>query len=237
MTLLFFDVLNAFLASSCIFVQRRKYLWWRDVKICLQNGSATRKSQVGWSVTFCRKEQNAASFCRSCFKYGVGSLNIQHFHNYCSYKNLTLTLEQLTCISMEISPSIYCTNTNMLHGQKNSLTGQLQHAFERILHIDAIFLRNKNKWRHVNISTLTKWVNRTSKIRNVLHSVRSFFPQVSKMKKAFMSLCHLTPPELCRVHTIVFYRKSEFRLYTFNIEFMYDNLNFSFYYENIFYIL
>ena len=88
MTFLFFDILNAFLASSCIFVQIRKYLRWRDVKIFLQNGSATRKSQVGWPLTFCLKEQYAASFCRSRFKYEVRSLNTQHFHSYCSYKNV-----------------------------------------------------------------------------------------------------------------------------------------------------
>ena len=32
--------------SSCIFVQRRKYLRGRDFKIFLQNGGATKKSQV-----------------------------------------------------------------------------------------------------------------------------------------------------------------------------------------------
>ena len=86
MTFLFFDILNAFLASSCIFVQIKKYLRWRGVKIFLQNGSATRKSQVGWPLTFYLKEQYAASFCRSCFKYEVRSLNTQHFHF--SYKNV-----------------------------------------------------------------------------------------------------------------------------------------------------
>ena len=88
MTFLFLDILNAFLASSCIFLQIRKYLRWRDVKIFLQNESATRKSQVGWPLTFCLKEQYAASFCRSRFKYEVWSLNTQHFHSYCCYKNV-----------------------------------------------------------------------------------------------------------------------------------------------------
>ena len=88
MTFLFFDILYAFLASSCIFVQISKYLRWRDVKIFLQNRSATRKSQVGWLLIFCLKEQYADSFCRSRFKYEVRSLNTQHFHSYCSYKNV-----------------------------------------------------------------------------------------------------------------------------------------------------
>ena len=35
-TFLFFNILSVFLASSCIFVQRRMYLRWRDVKILLQ---------------------------------------------------------------------------------------------------------------------------------------------------------------------------------------------------------
>ena len=106
MTFLFFDVLNACLASSCIFVQIRKYLLWRDVNIFLQNGRTTRKSQVGWPLTFCLKEQKAASFCRSGFKYGVRSLNTQHFHNYCSYKNV-LFMGQSDLDPWTIDPNLY----------------------------------------------------------------------------------------------------------------------------------
>ena len=47
--LFFFDTLNAFLASSCIFVQIRKYLRWRDVKIFLQKGC--NQEVTGW-LTF-----------------------------------------------------------------------------------------------------------------------------------------------------------------------------------------
>ena len=92
---------NVFLASSCIFVQRRKYLRGRYFKICLKKG-ATKKSQVGWPLTFCLKEQYAPSFYRSRFKYSVRSLNTQHFHSFYSSKMLffgvkmTLTIEQLT---------------------------------------------------------------------------------------------------------------------------------------------
>ena len=88
MNFLFFDILNAFLASSCIFVQIRRYLRWRDVKSFLQNERATRKSQVGWPLTFCHKEQYVASSCRSRFKYEVRSLNTQHFYSHCSNKNI-----------------------------------------------------------------------------------------------------------------------------------------------------
>ena len=61
------------------------------------------------------------------------------------WAKVTLTLEQLTWISMEIFLSRYCTNTNMLHSKRNSITGQLQYVLERVLHIDARFLKNKNK--------------------------------------------------------------------------------------------
>ena len=47
-----------------------------------------------------------------------------------------------------------------------------------------------------------------------------------------MLFCNLTPLDGRFVKAIVFWRKSEFvntlPLYTFNIQFMYDNLNFSF---------
>ena len=85
-----FLLFNVFLASSCIFVQRRKYRRGKDFKIFLQNGGAAKKSQVGWPLTFCLKEQYAPSFYRSRFKYGVRSLNTQHFHSYCSSKNVLL---------------------------------------------------------------------------------------------------------------------------------------------------
>ena len=83
--LLFF---NIFLASSCIFVQGKKYLRRRYFNIFLENGGATKKSQVGWPLTFCLKEQYAPCFYRSRFKYWVRSLNTQHFHSYCSSKNV-----------------------------------------------------------------------------------------------------------------------------------------------------
>ena len=40
------------------------------------------------TLIFCPKEQYAPSFDRSRFKYGVRSLNTQHFHGYCSSKNV-----------------------------------------------------------------------------------------------------------------------------------------------------
>ena len=106
MTFLFFDILSAFLASSCTFVHIRKYLRWRDVKISLQNGSTIRKSQVGWPLTYCLKEQYAASFCRSRFKYEVRSLHTQSFHSYCSYKNVWF-MGQSDLDPRKIDPSLY----------------------------------------------------------------------------------------------------------------------------------
>ena len=83
-----FLLFNVYLASSCIFVQKRKYLRWRDFKIFLKNRGATKKSQVCWPLTFCLTEQYAPSFYRSHFKYGVRSLNTQHFHSYYSSKKI-----------------------------------------------------------------------------------------------------------------------------------------------------
>ena len=79
---------NVFLTSSCIFVPKKKYLQGKDFKIFLKNGGATKKSQVGWPLTFCLKEQYAPSLYRSRFKYGVRSLNTQYFHSYCSSKSV-----------------------------------------------------------------------------------------------------------------------------------------------------
>ena len=117
MTFLFFDILNAFLASSCIYVQIKKYLWWRDVQIFLQNGSATRKSQVGWPLTVCLKEQYAAPFCRSHFKYEVRSLNTQHFHSYCSYKNV-LFMGQSDLDPQKIDLNLYGNLPNEIYYTK-----------------------------------------------------------------------------------------------------------------------
>ena len=75
MTFMLFNILYVFQASSCIFVQRRKYLRRGHLKIFIKNGIATRKSQVGWPLTYCLQEQYTPSFYRSRFKYGVRSLN------------------------------------------------------------------------------------------------------------------------------------------------------------------
>ena len=40
-----------------------------------------------WLTFFCKK-QYAPSFYRSRFKYGIRSVNTQHFHSYCSCKNV-----------------------------------------------------------------------------------------------------------------------------------------------------
>ena len=94
MTFLFFYVLNAFLTSSCIFVQRRKCLRWRYVKM------------FGDLWPFASKSKIAASFCRSGFKYGVRSLNTQHFHSYCTYKNV-LFMDQSDLHSRTIDLNLY----------------------------------------------------------------------------------------------------------------------------------
>ena len=96
-----FNILSACLAPSCIFVQRREYLRLRNVKIFRQNGSVTRKSQVCWPLTVRLKMRYAATFYHSHSKYGIRSLNTQHFQSYYSGKMFLwvkeiLILEQLT---------------------------------------------------------------------------------------------------------------------------------------------
>ena len=143
MTFLFFDILNAFLASSCIFVQIRKYLRWRDVKTFRQNGSATRKSQVGWPLTFCLKEQYAASFCRSRFKYEVRSFkNTQHFHSYCSNKKV-LFMGQSDLDPRKIDLNLY-----------GNLPAEILYKYEYVAHLErlnygaiTIFLRKGSAYR------------------------------------------------------------------------------------------
>ena len=90
MTFLIVNILSVFLASSRIFVQRKKYLRWRDVRIFFKNWSATRRSQLEWPLTFWLNEQYAASFYLSRFKYRKRSLNTQNVHRYCSSKNVLL---------------------------------------------------------------------------------------------------------------------------------------------------
>ena len=88
-TFWFFNVLSISFWSLCIFAQSRQNSWWRDVKIFLHNQSAFRKwlkSHVGWPLNFWLEDQYAASFYGSSFKFGVGSLNTDNFHNYCTSK-------------------------------------------------------------------------------------------------------------------------------------------------------
>ena len=84
---LFLHILSVIFSPSCILVQRRKYLQWRDDWVFLQNGSAIRKSQAGWPLTFCLKDKHAASFYRLHSKYGLRSFwNTQNFNGYCTSK-------------------------------------------------------------------------------------------------------------------------------------------------------
>ena len=142
MTFLFFDILNAFLASSCVFVQKRKYLRWRDVKIFLQNGSAAKRSQVGWPLTFCLKEQYAASFCRSRFKYGVRSLNTRHFHSFFSNKNVLFMGQS------DLEPRTIDLNLN------GNLPVEILHQYEYVAQLETLnygtittFLRKGSAYR------------------------------------------------------------------------------------------
>ena len=64
---------------------------------------------------------------------------------FCLRVKETLTLEQLTRISMGIFLLRYCTDAHMLHSYRDSITGQLQNILERVLHIDAGLRRNKSK--------------------------------------------------------------------------------------------
>ena len=116
-TFLFFNILSVFIASIFIFVQRNKYLRWRDIILSRQNGSANRKSQVGWILTFCVSYLPFMfQILRKKLKYSVNtSIVIALAKIFCLCIKETLTLKQLTWISIGILLLKYCTNTNMLH--------------------------------------------------------------------------------------------------------------------------
>ena len=78
---------SVFLALSCIFVQRRKYLRWRDVKVFLQDGRrrAFSKSQVGWPLA---SSAIRGFFLPFTFQIWSKKLYTQHFQSNCSSKNV-----------------------------------------------------------------------------------------------------------------------------------------------------
>ena len=113
------------------------------------------KVQGGWHLTFCLKDQNAASLNRSRFKYGVRILTNQNVHTYCYIKNVFLMSERnfepqpLTWLYMWIFLLRYCTNANMLHSWRHWVTEDwhLQYVLESVLHIGARLRKNKSEVR------------------------------------------------------------------------------------------
>ena len=87
---------RVFLSSSCIFVHRKKYLRWRDDNVFLENGNATRKSQVDLTFDLLPKRSVRRFIYRSRIKYEVRSLNIQNLHIHCNRKyDLSLSQSDL----------------------------------------------------------------------------------------------------------------------------------------------
>ena len=110
----------------------------------------------------------------------------------------------------------------------------------------ARFLR---KWRHMKLSIFSKLVYRTSIIQNLINSLRAFYNKWLKWRSyspfAYMLFCNLTQTwwKFRQCHCLfaenpirqchcLFAENQNFvnklPLYTFNIQIMYDNLNFSF---------
>ena len=123
------------------------------MKRCLDFPSERKCNQevTGW-LTFCLKEQYAASFCRSRFKYEVRSLNTQHLNSYSSYKNVLFMgqsdLDPRT-IDLNIYGNLpikilyqYAYVTHLERLNYGTITTCL---IERVLHIDARLRRNKSK--------------------------------------------------------------------------------------------
>ena len=89
----------------------------------------------------------------------------------------------------------------------------------------------------MKFSIFSKWMYRTSIIRNLFNKSRAFFHKWLKWRSyspfAYMLFCNLTPLDTIVVNAIVFFARNpnfvnKLPLYTFNIQFKYDNLNFSF---------
>ena len=91
--------------------------------ICTEKEVSAIPLTIGWPLTFCRKEQCAPSFYRSRFKYGVRSLNTQHFLSYCSCKNVLFMGQSdldpwITDLYVYLNVAFLfetCTNTSRLH--------------------------------------------------------------------------------------------------------------------------
>ena len=77
------------------------------------------------------------------------------------------------------------------------------------------------KWRHMKFSIFSKWMYRTSTIRNVFNSLRVFFHTWQKWRSYspfnYVLFCNLTPLDGRFVNVIVFCRKSEFREYIISL--------------------
>ena len=152
--------------------------------------------------------------------YCICISNILYFHSYCSYKNV-LFMGQSDLDPRTIDLNLYgnivpiriCCTVREAH----AITGQLQYVLERVLHIDGRLRRNNSNVLMEMTSREHQYIEKmnVTYLWNLLDSLRAFFYKCLKCRKyssfAYMLLCKLTLPDLCRVHAIVFYWKSEFR--------------------------
>ena len=139
---------------------------------------------------------------------------------FCLWVKVTLTLEKLTWISMWTFLLRYCTNTHNYVAQierlhYGTITTFLRKGFCMSMR-DYVGTRARfyRKWRHVNISTLKKWMYHTSTIWNLLNLLRAFFHKWLKWRRYHSLLIFLpsklTLPDWCRVHAIFFARNPNF---------------------------
>ena len=192
---------NVFLASFCIFVQRRKYLRGRYFQIFLLNGGATKKSQDGWPLTFCLKEQYAPSFYRSCFKYGVRSLNTQHFYSYCSSKNvLFMGQNDLDPQTIDLNLNVYLAIEILYQYEYVAQVERLNYGtITACLRKDSAFRckisRNKSKVLTEMTSHEILYIFKinVSYLDNTqfIQFIESILPYVTKMKKLFTLCFHV----------------------------------------------
>ena len=83
----------------------------------------------------------------------------------------------------------------MLHSKRDSITVQLQHFLERVLHIDALLRRNKSKVLTQKTSREYQYIEKNECIiptHYFTEFIESLLPQVIKMKKIFTLCLHVT---------------------------------------------
>ena len=219
MTFFIFNNLCVFLAPSCIFVQRWKFLRWRDAKLFLQNGIATRKAQISLPLTFFIKEQYAASFHRSRFNYVVRSVKTPHFHSHFSSKNVLL-MSQSDLDPWTIDLKLYVNfPIEMLYQYKYvSKLERLNYGTIKCLRKGSAHRCKISYEQEQSLMEMTSNEHKLILKMNVsyLHNMKciQFFHKWLKWSYSpfpYILFCKFTPLDIRLVHTIVFCRKSKFR--------------------------